>query len=205
MSKILEGEPAEARLAELGLPGSQVLVEAVRYGAAAARNTVELHPTAYRGYRMWAETTYYLRAELPTPWEPATDHGVELVLSRPHGVGIVVTKGNVATADPGTEPQVHYERGEAIQRLVNGWMDTLFDLGPRPRWQAWFLLHRLLPESSCAAELSRPIAVDGRGVVAGWAERILLPTEEPGLGTGVPASPLRPAPEIEVPVARRSV
>jgi hypothetical protein len=205
MSKLFEGDPAEARLEELGLPGSGVLVGAVLYGAAAARSTTDNHPAPYRGYRMWAEATAYLRFELPAPWEPVTDSGVELVASRPDGIAIVVTKGNAATASRTIEPQAHYERGDAVQRLVNGSLDSLFDEGRRPEWQVWFLLHFLLPES-CPAELSRPIALDATGAVTGWVERILLPTDDPGVGERRPAAtPDRPVPDIEVPVTRRAV
>ncbi len=205
MSKIFEGDPAEVRLAELGLPGSEVLVQAVLYGAAAARSTNDLHPAAYRGYRMWAEATEYLRFELPPPWEPLTESGVELVASRPDGVAIVVTKGNGATASRTIEPQAHYDRGEAVQRLVNGSLDSLFDEGQRPEWEVWFLLHCLLPEGG-AAERARPRALDDTGSVTAWTERILLPTDDPGIGGRRPvALPERPVPDIEVPVTRRAI
>jgi hypothetical protein len=205
MSKIFEGDPAETRLAELGLPGSDVLVEAVRYGAAAARSTTDRHPAPYRGYRMWAEATAYLRFELPPPWEPLIDSGVELVVSRPDGVAIVVTKGNGATASRTIEPQSHYDRGDAVQRLVNGSLDSLFDEGHRPEWEVWFLLHCLLADS-CAAELSRPLALDDTGSVTAWTERILLPTDDPGIGgRRLAAGPDRPVPDVEVPVTRRAI
>jgi hypothetical protein len=205
MSKIFEGDPAEARLAELGLPGSQVLVDAVLYGAAAARSTTDFHPAPYRGSRMWAETTAYLRFELPPPWEPLTDSGVELAVSRPDGVAIVVTKGNAATASSAIEPQADYERGEAVQRLVNGSLDSLFDEGQRPEWEVWFLLH-FLRVAGCAAELSRPLSVDSTGSVTAWTERILLPTDEPGIGgRRVTTTPPSGVPDVEVPVTRRAV
>jgi hypothetical protein len=205
MSKLFEGDPAEGRLDELGLPGSGTLVDAVLHGAAAARSTTDFHPAPYRGYRMWAETTAYLRFELPAAWEPAVESGVELVASRPHGVAIVVTKGNAATASRTIEPQAHYDRGDAVQRLVNGSLDSLFDEGQRPEWQVWFLLHFLLPDG-CAAELSRPLSLDPAGCVTAWTERILLPTEQPGVGARRPAAvPERRLPDIEVPVTRRAV
>jgi hypothetical protein len=205
VARIFEGEPAEARLSELGVEGTKPLVEAVLYGAAAARNTTDRHPTSYRGIRMWAEATEYLRFVLPEPWEPLTDGGVDLVVNRERGIAISVTKGDAATASRTMPPQVHYDRGEAVQRLVNGSFDTLFARGRRPEWEVWFLLHFLQPES-CAAELSRPRAIDADGSVTGWAERVLLPTEDGGIGVRTPAdAPRRPVPEVEVPIARRAV
>lgn len=205
MARIFEGEPAEARLSELGLDGTKPLVEAVLYGAAAARNTTDLHPAGYRGIRMWAEATEYLRHELRPSWEPLTDGGVDLVVNRERGVAISVTKGDAATASRTMQPQVHYDRGEAVQRLVNGSYDTLFARGRRPEWEMWFLLHFLQPET-CAAELSRPSGIGVDGAVTGWAERILLPTEDGGVGVRTPAdAPQRPVPEVEVPIERRAV
>jgi hypothetical protein len=114
---------------------------------------------------------------------------------------------------------VVYKRGDVVQRLVNGSLDTLFTVGRRPRWEVWFLLHHL-ESDGCAVELSRPAFIDPDGRVAGWHTRLLLPTAEPGAlgavpsivvpgpspaGAGAGAGAGRPVPEVDVPVRRRVV
>jgi hypothetical protein len=206
---IYAGEEAEARLQGLGLPGAAVLSGAIAHGVAAARTVTAMHPSSYRSLRLWAEATMYLRWHLPSPWEPEVESGVDLVVERERGVGIVVTKGDGAVGDPRFEPQVLYERGEAIQRLVNGSLDTLFTIGQPPRWEVWFLLHHL-DGDDCTAELARPLAISERGWVAGWHSRLLLPAVG-AVGAIGPAEPAadtaadRPVPEVDVPVARRVV
>jgi hypothetical protein len=205
VSRVYEGEAAESRLQELGVPGSEVLVDAIGYGAAAARSVTAKHPVSYRGLRLWAEATAYLRFELKHPWQPETILGVDLVVEQQRGIGIIVTKGDGATGNRSYAPQVVYERGEVIQRLINGSLDTLFTVGERPRWEVWFLLHHLARES-CPAELSRPLSIDPRGWVTGWHERILLPAADPFARrvAEVPV-PGQGGPEIDVPVTRRVV
>lgn len=202
MAAIHTGEEAEARLQGLGLPGAGVLTGAIAHGVAAARTVTAMHPSSYRSHRLWAEATMYLRWHLSSPWEPEVESGVDLVVERERGVGIVVTKGDGAVGDPRFEPQVLYERGEAIQRLVNGSLDTLFTAGQPPRWEVWFLLHHL-DGDDCTAELARPLAISERGWVAGWHSRLLLPA----VGATGPVEPAadRPVPEVDVPVARRVV
>jgi hypothetical protein len=205
MAKIYEGEAAEAKLDDLGLAGSAVLLDAIDAGAAAARSVTAEFPAGYRGMRLWAEATAHLRRHLPPPWKPEVSSGAELVVHHERGVGIVVTKGNEATGHAHYQPQVVYDRGESLQRLVNGSPDTLFGPGQRPDLELWFLLHHLEAEG-CPAELSLPLTIDKRGQVAGWHSRVLLPTRGPGSRGGLAvAAPDRPMPEIDVPVTRRIV
>jgi hypothetical protein len=205
MSRIFVGEAAEARLRRLGLPGSEVLVQAIEAGEAAARSVTAYHPAPYRGNRLWAEATAFLRFSLEPRWEPEFVAGADIVVERERGAAIIVTKGDGATGDPSFEPQVSYERGEVIQTLVNGSLDTLFTAGSRPEWEVWFLLHNL-QKDSCPAELSRPLGVDRRGWVSGWESRVLLPTTGHGPSGDVTAAPpTQPAPAIDVTVTRRVV
>src|SRR5262249_24106342 len=53
VGEIWDGDDAEERVRRLGLPGSQVLVDAIGYGAAAARTVTAQHPANYRGIRLW--------------------------------------------------------------------------------------------------------------------------------------------------------
>jgi hypothetical protein len=204
MAEILEGPDAERRVWRLGIPGTAILVDALGYGSAAARTVTAAHPLSYRGQRLWAEATAYLRMELPEPWEPEVIVGVDLVVNRQSGIAMIVTKGDGATGQRQHTPQVHYERGEVIQRLVNGSLDTLFTVGQRPEWEVWFLLHRLQADA-CAAELARPAALDRQGAVVSWVTRLLLPgtARAPRGRIAVPA-PSSPTADVDVPVRRRT-
>lgn len=196
------GVGAEVRLQQLGVPGSQPLVDALHDGASAARATTSEHPAAYPGQRMWGETVASLRRALGHHgWTPETFKNVDLVLGPRQDIAIVVTAGDPTAGDQRYNPQVRYERREVIQGLVNGPGSTLWGPTDAPRWEIWFLLHHLTGRT-LDGELSRPQAVAGNGWVSAWSERIMLPQ------TGFGPSPRRRSqqpPEVEVDVQRRAV
>ena len=200
---ILAGVAAEARTQQLGLPGTALLVEALRDGASAARTTTPMHPRAYRGQRMWGEAVASLGFSLtPHGWEHQTFLGVDLIVEPRLGTALLVTAGDAATGREDYVPQVRYERREVIQGLVNGSLDTLWGPTPRPEWEVWFLLHNLAL-TSLSAELSHPISVNNSGRVMGWSERIMMPdTAFGGPNPSTRRDEHQPA-EVRVEVQRR--
>lgn len=198
---IYTGVAAEVRLQQLGMPGSQPLVDALHDGASAARATTSEHPAAYAGQRMWGETVASLRRHLAHQgWTAETFKNVDLVVGPKQDVALVVTAGNPAAGNYGYSPQVRYERREVIQSLVNGPAFTLWGPSEPPKWQMWFLLHHLTGRT-LDGELSRPTAVGTSGWVAAWNERIMLP--QTGFGPAPKRRSQQP-PEVEVDVQRRA-
>lgn len=180
---------------------------AVRAGASGYRNTTTYHPAGYAGHRMWGETVESVRQGLiPHGWDMETINGVDLTVNRVLGIAIVVVSGDGATGYDHLNPQSRYEHPRVIRQIVRGDLDTLFDSPhERPRWVVYFLLHHVAP-GSVKAELSCPVALDAKGWVTGWRERILLPdqpfgTPSRGSGTGSGSAPAA----VNVPVRRRAV
>jgi hypothetical protein len=154
---------------------------------------------------MWGETTASLsHLANDAGWEHEYFMGVDLVTHHENGVAIIVTAGDSATGFERHTPQVRYERKEVTTRLVNGGLDDLWDAvrGRVDGWGVWFLLHHLdRGELVVPAELSLPVSVNSHGAVAGWVERIIVPTFEdvPGAVSEVPAVPSAPvAPVVDV-------
>lgn len=206
------GIAAEVRLHQLGVPGSPVLVDAVRDGASGYRNTTPLHPVGYGGQRMWGETVNSTRRGLiPHGWEPETVSGVDLTVNRVLGISIIVVSGDESTGRSGLAPEFRYDHPRVLRQIVGGHLDTLWETpGERPEWEVWFLLHQVGPRS-VNAELSRPRGIAPSGSVTGWSERILLPDQPfagpgarsssgSGTGTGSGTSPAA----VDVPVRRRA-
>jgi hypothetical protein len=172
------GPAAEARLQSLGIPGSRLVLDAVGDGASGAMATTTLHPVSYFGQRMWAETVQSLRVLLENyGWEPMVVKGADLVVHRARGIALIVTAGDGCTGKDTFNPQVRYDRGDAVRALVGGHLDTLFDTAAeRPVWQVWFLLH-YMSKDALRVELSLPAAIGRSGWVTTWAERIILPEQ----------------------------
>lgn len=175
---------AQARLMQLGFERPQDVREALQDGRAAARSAMTpYHPASYAGMRMWGETTASL-AHLAGDygWEHETFYGVDLVAHHAHGVAVIVTSGDGATGDEKYQPQVRYERREVITRLVNAESPTLWDVQRQTlAWDVWFLLHCIERDGvGVPAELSRPAEVNNDGFVTRFAERVLIPSFDPG-------------------------
>ncbi len=203
------GVAAEVRLRQLGVPGSTVLVDAVRDGASGCRATTQFHPAGYSGQRMWGETVNSARRGLiPHGWDKETTNGVDLTVNRALGVAIVVVSGDSSTGYDKLMPQSRYEHPRVLREIAGGWLDTLFDSpSERPHWSVWFLLHHVAP-GSVEAELSNPVGIDPKGWVIGWQERILLPTQTFGTtstGSGTGAATRSTPAAVNVPVRRRAV
>lgn len=205
------GIGAEVRLRQLGIPGSPVLVDAVRDGASGYRATTTDHPLGYGGHRMWGETVNSIRHGLRSRgWERQVIDGVDLTVSRSTGVGIIVAAGDGSTGDDRFRPHFRYDHPGVISQIVAGGLDTLFDCpAERPTWEVWFLLHHV-SAASVRAELSRPTGIGHAGRVTGWLERILLPEQPfvgPGTGSRIASSDQggggTPA-SVDVPVRRRA-
>lgn len=170
------GETIE-RLLELGFSQPKVLRESIQDGAGAYRAAATPHhPAPYPGERMWGETCASLAAYTHGHgWDKESFDGVDLILNRVTGVAVIVTAGDSATGIESAVPNVRYKRAKVISGLVNGSYDTLFDIGERPEWQVWFLLHNVTQARVVPAELSQPRGIGASGRVLGWNERLIVP------------------------------
>lgn len=204
---VFTGPHAEARAQQLGIAGGTApLVAALRDGASGARATTAMHPRSYSGQRMWGEAVASLRRRLLPGWEPEVYRGADLTLNRARGVAIIVIAGDSTSGrEDYPFPQVRYDRGEAIQGIVNGGLDQLWGspTPTRPLWEVWFLLH-FLQQSTLSAELSRPSGIGRGGWVTGWPERIILPDTTFGGAKRRTEGADDAPPAVEVDVQRRT-
>ena len=201
---IYEGEAADTRLAQLGIPSAAPLCDALAAGASAYRSTNADHPDSYKGSRMWGETTMVLRRVLrPFGWDRGELIGLQMVTNARHGRAVVVTAGSPGSGDPECLiPQVRYKRRTVMTHLVNGVQAGLFDdfVDEHPVWDVWCLLHHVRRDR-VDAELSSPRGIDREGWVTSWAERIILPSI--GFGPAARADVPSPAPDPQVDISRR--
>jgi hypothetical protein len=209
-AQIYIGPHAEQRVRRLGVPQTATLADAVLAGAAGARAVMGYpFPPSYAGERMWGETHAALVSNLePYGFSGDRPGGVDIVLNKELGIAIIVTASTSAAGRPEVpNPGVRYPRKQAVQALVNGEYDSLFD-EQRPAWKVWFLLHHV-DAVSVSAELSRPQGISRRtGQVVGWPERVMIPmgATPPGRGADEePAAPVSPFGDLsDLAVRRRS-
>lgn len=177
VDNVRTGDDALLRVRQLGFSDPGVIREAIQDGAGAYRAAdTPLHPAAYPGERMWGETFASLvNYAQDAGWERERIVGVELVVNRNTGVAVIVTAGDGGTGRENVGPNVRYRREQVISGLVNGSFDSLFDVGERPEWEVWFLLHSVSGDRIVPAELSRPRLIDAKGFVPSWIERLIVP------------------------------
>ena len=169
---------AEARLQQLGLPGSAPLRRAIHAGSAAARAVNSDHPVSYRGYRMFGETVEMLRKQLrPAGWDKDDLENIPLVVHRADPVVMIAVApgdGSTGSLNQKSGPMLRYPKGPFSTKFYNGDLDDLWSRAEGNPYEVWLLVHHIYG-LSVRSELSKPIHLDDAGQVTGWHERIVLP------------------------------
>jgi hypothetical protein len=140
-----------------------------------------LAPPSARGLRAWTDGVEELRLQLSRfGWQVPVDVSLDLagfVFSPDGSRAITMVSGDGATGRTAYTPQVKYPRGKVVSEYVQ---DSLFDeVHTDQRIETvWYLLHRM-SDAGWSAELSLPSAVDRRGLVTSWAQRIEIAADRP--------------------------
>ena len=173
------------RLQELELTHG-VLANAVTVAYQKSSNCTSLHPKAYRGFALWAETIGNLRALLPE-WQSKDDGNYDLTVSPNGQIAIAVATGDDSTGIADLIPLTQSSKGprtvEAVAanqnqlrfefRFPDAWIPPLYDPARVESRATWILLiHQT--DTTVRAELSLPLRLDPKNRVSGWSERILL-------------------------------
>ena len=185
-TQIFEGPEAESRLRELGLMVEELL-DVIANAATVASTTTGLHPQTAQGYFLWATLVYGLRASLvPSAWTVEDDRGYPLVVHPSRQHALTAAGGDYGTGVVTLRPTTRSGKGPATRDAVDAnqgsfWTidDTWADGAPATAiWRTYILLVRIDEDGNVWSELSLPSALDPSGRVAGWSERIIIPTEQ---------------------------
>jgi hypothetical protein len=205
-----EGESAIVRLGEFGLR-VDYLNAAVRHGLDMANRVTPVHPKAYGGWVMWAETVGGMRTnllELNAGWLIGNTSNYETAYNAARGIAIAVVGGDSNTGEPAfRHPRTAKKRGpvtaKRIRRNAIGQM-TLdlpgFEVPPEDDelCETWFLLVNAR-KGQVFCELSMPLSIGNDERIGAWRERIILPSI---LAVGAEITPIEPdegdAPQVNV-------
>jgi hypothetical protein len=171
-----------------------ILLDAVRAGYHAWDSCTGLDPKMFPGQAMWAVTVRRLRQLLvPKGWSCCDDGNYPLVLSPTREVAVSVATGNEGTGLKNSMPTTQSPKGpRTIDAVVvnnaqlglelpfpDGYQPRERGVDENPTYTTWLLLiHRVGDGAEIRAELSHPLSFDENQHVAGWRERIILPTVE---------------------------
>lgn len=178
----------ENRLKALGL-NHGILLDSVRAGFLARSLCTELDPPMYPGQTMWAHTLRRLRQRtVLLGWKPNDDGNYSVALAPDGMSAIAVATGDANTGRTDATPLTASAKGprtaEAIADNYQLSLDLVFhdelrnvlNIKSQPgKRETWLLLVHL-DQSEVRAELSLPASLDGQDRVAGWLERIILPS-----------------------------
>jgi hypothetical protein len=207
---VYDGDRAADRLIELGLK-AEFLEFALLGADAEARTYTPLDPPNMQGMARYSRTVRLLREQLvPLGWSYDNPRNLARTVSPERRVAIIATLGDAATGVPHALPSTRYEKGVATVEAVSRnflQLSLPIDLGDEEPFDTdmegtttWVLLYHVT-ETEIRAELSLPDSmVDG--YLDTWIERLVLPPIPLEAAPGLPT--VRPAPDADVVVARRS-
>jgi hypothetical protein len=211
----------DARLQRLGLTET-MLREAIRAGELERSSCTSLNPRTFAGMAAWGWAVARFREQvIPQGWRIDDKNNLPLTIDPVRRTAIVLTSGSAATGDPARTPTTKYPKGSmtAGQVEVNQQQLALFfadkpKLVPTPRRSelfTWLLLIR--PEYDprherflAHCELSLPGAINPKGWVCEWEERIILQPvilDDIVLGKPADGDPDDRGEEYDVPVKRK--
>lgn len=195
-----------ARLDQLGL--ALELLQAVLDDARAHfAECTSHHPRPYPGAVLQAEAIRGLRDHLSSQGWAVRDRANYATVVHPSGSWeLAAACGTSATGDRDQTPSTRNTKGSVSKAVVQQNQMSFFDSKPSVvtgEQQTWVLLLYVNPLTlDLRAELSLPLRMDDSQRIAGWAERIIIPTtgggalvsrHAPGLAPRVPGGA-----EIEV-------
>jgi hypothetical protein len=212
----------DSRLRRLGLTET-IIREAIRAGELERASCTSLNPRPYPGVAAWSWTVATFRQQtIPQGWRIEDKNNLPLTIDPVRHTAIVITSGSAATGDPKRMPTTKYPKGRmtAGQVKINQRQLTLLfadkpKLVPTPHRSelfTWLLLIR--PEYDpkrerflAHFELSLPAAIDQKGFVTEWEERIIFtPVILDDIVLGKPDNGPdggRDAEDIDIPVKRK--
>ena len=174
------------RLAELGLK-AETLTEAARRGLNAYASAVHTnYPRIFPGLFSWAESIRALGDMLaPSKWTRDEDRGQPLVVNANGEIAITVASGDENTGKLGEDdPRTRSSKGPTTVQAIsmNAWLipemeqDEKERIGKKSKRRStwWLLTFRDMDARELRCELSMPIGIDGKGIVRGWLERLIL-------------------------------
>ena len=175
------------RLAELGLEEA-ILQRAVQRGWLAFASCTLNHPRSIPGIWAWAETICSLGEQLvPTGWKRVDESMLPLVVNATGTIALSAASGNENTGNLDEGPLTSSSKGPrtmsaifanrrqiVIPEVISA--AEISSAEDRSTW--WLLAYRDISARQIRAELSRPISMDAEGRIDGWAERIILSSQQ---------------------------
>lgn len=211
----------ESRLRSLGLTQT-ILREAVRAGEFERSTCTSLNPRPYAGIAAWSWAVARLREQLlPQGWRMEDKRNLPLTIDPVRRTAIVVTSGSPNTGDPERVPTTKNPKGRMTanqvktnhRQLILGFPDAprLIPLPGKAETITWLFLifakyNAKTEDFTAKSELSLPGAIDPKGYVCEWAERIILEPvllDDIALGQTDDGDQDENAQGIDVPVKRR--
>lgn len=185
--KIYEGAEATQRLHEMGLR-EKYFHDAATRGNDRRSRCLPVHPRAYAGQVMWAETVGEIRTQLldlGQDWEIGRLNNYDTVYSSSRQISIAVVGGDVNTGERAFEhPMTARRRGPVtasrIKTNIKGQLSLIEGLPStdekitEEQCLTWFFMLNAR-NNHLYGELSLPVSMGGKKRVSAWAERIILP------------------------------
>lgn len=178
----LRGDAALNQLSELGIE-LEVLKQALMSGHNGAAQVTAVHPKTAAGTYRWYETVAALRDSLIQEGWKQTDHRNAPRIMHPElNVSIMVATGNEKTGTKDT-PSNATAKGVMTQRDVWNNSDSeqqviqeVVEMIESQTPATWVLLYFYSQKfNHIRAELSLASAMDDRGFITKWEERLILP------------------------------
>lgn len=178
----LRGDAALNQLSELGIE-LEVLKQALMSGHNGAAQVTAAHPKTAAGTYRWYETVAALRDSLIQEGWKQTDHRNAPRIMHPElNVSIMVATGNEKTGTKDT-PSNATAKGVMTQRDVWNNSDSeqqviqeVVEMIESQTPATWVLLYFYSQKfNHIRAELSLASAMDDRGFITKWEERLILP------------------------------
>jgi hypothetical protein len=184
------------------------LHDALRAGYLAMDFCTASHPPSYKGAKVWGEAHAFLRERGRVLGGASVDHkNIPRIESPDRSTAITIVAGNEHTGSLFRSPSTKRPRKKAGVRIIicnaqtSLFMAEAKSVSPATIQQSiWYLLHHR-HGSTVTCELSLPGAVDERGFVVEWIERIILASFD--LGDQLEGGDDSDSGPLVVPVTRR--
>jgi hypothetical protein len=177
---VIEGDDADARLAEFGLT-ADLLRQVAGAAYTDASQSSALEPRSYPGTTKWAKGTRYFReATIVDGWEPDSTDNFESTINPSGTQAVALVGGTPDTGRKDATPRNARKRGAAAVRAVKkGQLNLLesaltLDTAAPDLWM--FLHHHDEDAAEIRLELSLPNTIEA-GFVTSWTERIVIAAE----------------------------